>query len=397
MQNSTETSSSTGSTSGLINPPIKRPVRPKILMIRLSSLGDVILSTSALSAVRRRFQVRPEVHWVVSREFATLLKGHPQIDKIWVFDRKAGLRGWLALCARLWAEGYTEVNDLHSTLRSRVARVYFVVREYLHEISKKDPTKDSKTDSRENSKNSDDEVEFAAPVWRTLDKERLKLNAYFLFKGLWPEKWRPSPLVKRFSKLVGGSGDERPDLAHLVEPGKELLTQDFIDFGQNPYLCVMPSSKWDGKKWAVRNFFEVIRTSGLPAVILGSHQDRESVLLAKLLEQSGLPFYSAIGRFDFPQLAAVLAHSVGYLGNDTGLAHLAEAVGSRAVMIFGPTRPEMGFGPWNPQSKTVVTKLWCSPCGKDGRFCFRVTDRFACQRNILPKDVLAAVQEISRV
>lgn len=371
----------TPTTSSQPERPASEFIKPKILMIRLSSLGDVVLSTSALSAVRRRFQVRPEVHWVVSREYATLLKGHPQIDKLWVFDKKAGLRGWLALCSRLWAERYTEVNDLHSTLRSRIARLYFIAREYFQEMTKKenDPTK------------------IVQPPWRTLDKERIKLNAYFLLKGLLPRKYRPSLLVRRFSKLVGGTGEERPSLVHLVEVGKEQLTQDFIDFARKPYLCVMPSSKWDGKKWAVRNYFEVIRSSGLPAVILGSYQDRESILLAKLLGQSGLPHFSAIGRFDFPQLAAVLAHSVGYLGNDTGLAHLAEAVGSRAVMIFGPTKPEMGFGPWNPESKTLSTPLWCSPCGKDGRFCFRVTDRFACQRHILPKEVLSAVKEISRV
>jgi ADP-heptose:LPS heptosyltransferase len=377
MQTPIAPSQSPGLTSG--SDTTTSPRQAKILMIRLSSLGDVILSTSALTAVRRRSQVRPEVHWVVSREYATLLKGHPLIDKLWVFDRALGLRGWLTLCNRLWAEGYTEIYDLHSTTRSKIAKLYFIVREYLREISQKE----------------EDKPEASPLFWRTLNKERLKLNAYFLFKKLWPKSLRPSPLVERFAKLVGGCGEERPDLIHLVEAGAEQLPYDFIDFGQNPYLCVMPSSKWDGKKWAVRNFFEVIKTAGLPVVVLGSFQDRESALLAKLLEQSGLPFYSGIGRFDFPQLATVLGHSVGYVGNDTGLAHLAEAVGSRAVMIFGPTNPEMGFGPWNSESKSITTSLWCSPCGKDGRFCFRVTDRFACQRNILPKHVSAALHEIT--
>ena len=73
----------------------------KILMIRLSSLGDVILAASSLSVVQPS---GTQVHWVVSKEYASLLRGHPAITKLWEFDRKSGLKGWLSLCGELARE-----------------------------------------------------------------------------------------------------------------------------------------------------------------------------------------------------------------------------------------------------------------------------------------------------
>jgi ADP-heptose:LPS heptosyltransferase len=347
--------------------------RPKkILMIRLSSLGDVILATSALSAIQA---TGVEVHWLVSKDYASLLRGHPAITKLWEFDRRSGLKGWLSLCGELSREGFVAVYDLHSTLRSWIAHFFFFIKGSLGSDVK----------------------------WLVINKQRLRLYGYFILKAWWPESLKPDLFVTRFARLVGGTGSERPDLRYLLSTSFEKLKMsqpekfsEFVSFAQGsekPYLCVMPSSKWEGKKWAVRSFFEVIKGYGLPVVVLGSRQDRESVLLVKMLEQAGLPYFSGVGVFDFPVLAGVLADSVGYLGNDTGLGHLAEAVGCRVVVLFGPTSPSMGFAPWRPDSQSVSASLWCQPCGKDGRFCFRLTNRYACQKNIKPREVLSALNK----
>lgn len=339
--------------------------RTKRLIIRLSSLGDVILATSSLGALGSG-----ENHWVVSREYSELLKGHPRLSRIWEFDRKrdGSLIQWLGLCGALWNEGFTEVLDLHCTWRSRLARMYFAAR--------------SRLSARQLS-------------WRTISKERLKLNGLFLAKALWPRRWLPTPLVVRSARLAGGSGNERPDLSHLLSLPGELPSGLEQWLSSHPgFICVMPSSKWDGKKWGVRGFFEVISSSGLPAVVLGNEGDRESHLLSKTLEQAGLSHFDGVGKLSFKQLARVLAGSEGYLGNDTGLAHLAEAVGTEVVTVFGPTIPEMGFGPWRPGSRAVGVGLWCKPCGKDGRTCYRWGDRYACQRQLLPERVAKELEAL---
>src|SRR6185437_7569337 len=96
----------------------------KRLIIRLSSLGDVVLATSALVAL-----AEGENHWVVASEYAGLLNGHPRIARVWEFDRrKAGsLLDWLDFCALLWSQKFTEVLDLHCSWRSRVAKIYFLI------------------------------------------------------------------------------------------------------------------------------------------------------------------------------------------------------------------------------------------------------------------------------
>jgi ADP-heptose:LPS heptosyltransferase len=374
------------------------PGSSKILMIRLSSLGDVILSSSALSAVQQR-PGSSEVHWVVSREYASLLQGHPQITRLWEFDRASGFWGWLKLCERLWKEGFTEVYDLHFTLRSKVARAYFFLRKGLVLLKRESLQLKHAILHLQLKRAIDPSVEAPRDfVWRTLDKQRFRLYGFFCLKSLWPRTLLPTPLVVRFAKRVGGTGLERPDLRHLLSgPSASSLplSPEFLQFAEAPYLCVMPSSRWDGKKWPVRNFFEVIQKCGLPVVVLGSKQDRESLLLLKLLKQASLPHYPGVGVFGFSELARVLAGSVGYLGNDTGLGHLAEAVGAPAAMIFGPTSPEMGFGPWNPRSRSISASLWCKPCGKDGRFCYRPLNRFACQKKVSVGEVLLAVNEVS--
>jgi ADP-heptose:LPS heptosyltransferase len=333
----------------------------KRLIIRLSSFGDVILATSALSALQEG-----ENHWVVSREYASLLRGHPKLKKVWEYDRQNGLLGWFSLCEKLWKEDFSEVLDLHSTLRSWIARVYFWIR--------------GKIDSKN-------------VVWKKISKERLRLFGMFSTKRLWPKSQIPHSVVERFASLAGGTGRERPDLKHLIAPLQE-VPSEFISWARSHegYVCVMPSSKWSGKKWSVRGFFEVISKSGVPAVVLGEKSDRESALLAKLLEQAGLTHFSGVGKFDFRSLAYVLSRARVCLGNDTGVAHLAEAVGTRVVTAFGPTVPEMGFGPWRKESRAVGSPLWCRPCGKDGRYCFRLNDRYACQSKLSPAVVLKELE-----
>jgi heptosyltransferase-2 len=144
----------------------------------------------------------------------------------------------------------------------------------------------------------------------------------------------------------------------------------------------MPGSRWQGKRWAPEKFLAVIRACGGMAVVLGGPGDKESFALVEMLLAEGVPHVSGVGRWDLPAVAQVLAHSTGYLGCDTGLAHLAEAVGVPALVVFGPTSPEMGFGPWRPESRSAGMDLWCRPCGKDGRRCYRPVNKYLCMTGL---------------
>jgi heptosyltransferase-2 len=150
----------------------------------------------------------------------------------------------------------------------------------------------------------------------------------------------------------------------------------------------MPGSLWDGKKWPIERFVEVARGAGLLSVVLGTDRDPESAELVRALENAGIRLLSGVGKWSLSETATVLAGAEAFVGNDTGLAHLAEAVGTRALVVFGPTVPEMGFGPWRPESRAIGASLGCRPCGKDGRYCYRLHDRYRCIQAVTSEQVL---------
>lgn len=348
---------------------------PRRLVVRLSSLGDVILASAALEAIRRR-DPQSGVDWVVCREYAELLKGHPGIRRVWEYDRRTGLRGWLRLGRELKREGYFEVFDLHGSLRSRLLRVLFLM-----------PLRRAAADSNR--------IVLGWPGcrWRRVSKQRLRLWGYFALKQRWPRRWRPKPFVERFARAAGGGGGERPDLRHLIAATE--LPRELVG---RRYLCVMPGSRWAGKKWPVSSFLSALTdlpfllTREISVAVLGSQADPESFELARQLESRGIDVISGAGLWTLSQTARALSSSLGYFGSDTGLAHLAEAVGKPAAMVLGPTVPDMGFGPWRPDSLALGMELGCRPCSKDGRKCFRRRDLYLCMTGLEPGGVGAQLR-----
>jgi ADP-heptose:LPS heptosyltransferase len=335
-------------------------------------LGDLVLASTVLAP-----GIFPEpVDWVVSKEFAPLLRGHPRVRKLWEFDRSSGTWAWLQLCGELASQEYDEVYDLHGSLRTFFARIRFLLN-----VS-------------------------AGSRWKKVSKMRWRLYGLYLFKNSWPKKWRPRPFVRRFAELAGGSGEEKPDLSfllmssHLDEEFKA-WAQEVSARGTANYYCVMPGSRWAGKCWATVKYFEVIREvapRGWVPVILGGRDDPGSSELVQLLSEHGLPHFSGVGRWDLKQVAGVLAGAKAYLGNDTGLAHLAESLGTPALIVFGPTSPEMGFGPWRDKSRALgVQGLGCRPCGKDGRRCYRLSQKYLCMTGLDPAVAVEGLTQIGQL
>lgn len=337
--------------------------RSKCLIFRLSSLGDVILASVALT-------IRPGADWVVAQAFSEPIEGHPGLGKIWIFDPQSGFWGWARFCRELWKEGYSEVFDLHGSLRTRLARFWFGVLDFLAFFrlqTQKSPEKKSST------------------RWKVAPKQRLRVWGYFCFKRFWPARWRPDRRVEVFARTLGGQGTEHPHLEHLLSLKSSLKFE--IPEWPKPYLCVMPSSKWKGKEWPVERYVELLERLKVFAVVLGTSRDRASVQLSERLTASGIPHFSAVGKYSLAQVAMTLKGARAYLGSDTGIGHLAEAVGTPAWVVFGPTSPQGGFGPWHKQSLAIGSSLSCRPCSKDGESCFRLQRKYLCMTSLTAREV----------
>jgi ADP-heptose:LPS heptosyltransferase len=341
----------------------------KILVIRMSSLGDVVLATAFLE------NLDPEivVDWVIASDFAFVLRGHPRVRRLIEFDKKSGFKGWIRLLKELKSEPYGARVDLHVTLRTRLARLYYAL------------------------------SNGPSVPWFSISKQRIRFFAYVTLKATLPARLRPTPFWQRFARLANREAKVLNPPCYLpviearaLDP-KEILARYRLRVKK--YYTMMPASRWSSKEWSAEKYVELATTlhtsvqeKESPVILLlGRESDRACQFVRDELTRRKIPFAMALNENDFTVTAILIQQSIAYVGGDTGLAHLAEAVGTPSIMIFGPTRPDLGFGPWSRQSVSIFSDVGCSPCSKDGRICYRFTDRFACLKKIDVEQVRKSV------
>ncbi len=338
----------------------------RILVFRMSSLGDLILSTAFLENL-------PEgalVDWVVSSDFAFVLRGHPKIRSLVVFDKKTGLPGWFRLIRSLAKEPYDFRVDLHRTLRTRMAGLMFPLLARGHARSVQS---------------------------LSISKQRFRTFLVLLLKRWLPEAWKPTPYWERFARIgrmISGSEGalRKPSYLPILENSGLLEEQvlESIGLQKGTYFCVMPASRWKSKEWDPRSFAKLserLGKRGLIPVLLGREKDGACIETRRHLLDSGISHRSLLQEPDFRVSAVILKNSSFFVGCDTGLSHLAEAVGGRAHVLFGPTRPEIGFGPCREGSRSIGTRIGCAPCSKSGKHCYRFWSPHECMKTLRPETV----------
>jgi heptosyltransferase-2 len=313
--------------------------------------------------------------WVVSSEFEFVLKGHPRIGRLWVYDKKTGFRGWLDLLKTLRSEGYDLHVDLHRSLRTLLAEVWI-------------------------------RIQGGSGEWVRISKERVKTLALFFLKGLLPGMWTPTPYWIRFARAGREVGRRLQGASEMegalysppsLSSSGEGITGSLERYGliREKYFTVMPASRWSGKEWSADEFLKLIQSlssGGWVPVLLGRGKDRACIELQGRLNQTGIAFVSLLEEREFLNTVEVLRGAAFYVGCDTGLSHVAEAVGTRAYVIFGPTRPSIGFGPWRKESRALSVPISCAPCSKDGKTCYRFFEPHACMKRLDAKTAEAQMR-----
>lgn len=315
--------------SGNLNTP------KRALVLRLSSLGDVVLTTSAFSVLAKQYD---EVHYLTSEEYAPWLEGHPSLTKVWKYNKRAGLQGWNQIGDELGALEWDTVYDLHLSLRTRIAKKLWGLK------------------TRE---------------WIVFQKPYLKRWGLFLLKRLWTPSMHPISYRSLFAMTVGGTGTEKTDLTHLALG----LKRD----PQSRFIGLMPSSRWAGKEPPIKLILEWMKREHVTqtAIVFGTKSDRQSVLLYEALKAENIPVESKIG-VEQKELIRSLLQCERVAGADTGLIHVAESLGIPVHVWYGPTSPALGFAPSLTESTVSETSVMCSPCSKDGRRCYRLAQQYRC-------------------
>lgn len=208
-------------------------------------------------------------------------------------------------------------------------------------------------------------------------------------------------LVTALLTVLGYTDDSRPlapEAYPLVWPSDPVAARAVRDVLERccvtaPYIVVHPGSGaaakcWPAERWAT--LVDALAARGYQVLLTGSAS--EHALLATIVAATSSAPHNLAGQLSLPELAELLRKAALVIGTDTGPLHLAVAVGSPTVHLFGPTRPER-FGPWGPRARhrVVQAQLRCPRCGDIGpdRACGT-----ACMMAIDVDDVLGAALEL---
>lgn len=333
----------------------------RILLIRLSSLGDVLLMTPLLKLLHRACP-RAEIDVLTRFEYRDLLRSHPAITRLLTFESDQPLRHTLSA---LRVNTYDLALDLHCTLRSQLLLRMLRGR-------------------------------------RKLTYNKRVLRRALLVRLGWNTLRNSTPVPELYAeplRRLGLEGNLGPPTMHLdcdsVKAAKDYVASRLPGTFHRPLLAVAPGARWPTKRWPVERFAAVAqalaRETGAAVVVLGGAD--ESELASALRDHLDVPVINVAGILPLMQSAAMLSRCRLLISNDSGLMHMATALRVPVVAIFGPTVEEFGFYPFKARAEVVSETLSCRPCSTKGSMrCPRI--HHACMQDVSSTRVLAVARNL---
>jgi ADP-heptose:LPS heptosyltransferase len=299
----------------------------KILVIRFSSIGDIVLTFHALRCLKEKHP-NAEVHFLTKSTYKELLLASTFHDKTLFFEgdlkqTKGEIR----------KENYSHIIDLHNNLRTRLLTVG-ISGVQLKRLVKLN--------------------------WKKWLLTRLKKNKL-------PNKHVVDRYIDAFTDLDVKS--DHKNTAFFVPITFEIELNRY-DLRKKSFLAIAMGAQYRTKKFPVASLIEVIESYDLPIVLLGGHTEQED---SKKI-QAAFPqkkMYNLCGELSLLASASILSQAKTVLTNDTGLMHIAAMFDVPIVSIWGNTVPAFGMSPYRPgNEKSVkiheVVGLNCRPCSKIG-------------------------------
>ncbi len=329
----------------------------KVLVIRLSALGDI---THASSVIEPLATAGCEIHFVTKSSFASIFQDHPQLKSIYAYDAaKLGERVAREQFLN-WVEQskFDFILDLHDSLRTRLWRRRLRASARLF-VAKKERWREFAILFLRQKNGMGFGAGGRALKMRTLALEALRANGLRVDAASMP-----------LTSLAIH--------ADTVASWKAKLPARFA--------VLLPGSAWPGKQWPYFPELAEAIAAELPIIALGGEKDLDCDAAAERAQKINPQSSSLRGKTNFRDSMAILFLAERIFGNDTGMVHVAEALGKDVTVIEGPTEKSLGFSPYRPGSKIAGLSLVCRPCSKTGKFCLRFGSRI-CLKGISAKDV----------
>jgi heptosyltransferase-1 len=332
----------------------------RILLIKLSAVGDVVHTIPLLNKLRRRYPAA-RLDWLVTPAIGELLQHHPAITNVIEFAREEWSAPWrltpfasyARLAARLRAARYDLVVDVHGQLRTALltlatgAPVRIGFDRPRAQVWDASPRKFSET-ARKHAWQGAREASWVAYTHH-IAVPTLDLHAVDRYLN-----------VGQILGLDTGGADFSFPIPAAAGVRIDALL-DYYDIAKAQLVVIAPGTIWETKEWRVDGFAEVARhflQNGFAVTLIGSKRERAACASVAALAPGVV---NLAGETTLPELAALIGRASICVTNDSGPMHLAVALDRPVVSIFGPT-DAVWIGPYRREHAVLQADLACSPC-----------------------------------
>ena len=313
----------------------------KILIIRFSSIGDIIFTTSIIEGLKDTFNC--QIDFLTLNTFVPILESNPNINRVISFPKNLKILDLIEYGILLNKERYSKVFDLHGSLRSII--ISLLIKKSIYRRYKK-------------------------PRFKRFLLFYLKINLFKKDFELTNELLSFTGISKKYLPKTYISINEKINCKQWLK-GKNLYT---------PFITLVPGSTWPNKLWNTDKYRQFLMNLNCQVIVLGSKTD----FICKEISDGFNHVANLQGLTDLRTSMTIINLSETVIGADTGLLHIAESLGVPIIMLSGPTSNYTGGNARLPGSYQLFSDVWCRPCSKDGsRKCFR-SNRF-CLSQIKPQ------------
>lgn len=296
----------------------------KFLVIRLSSIGDIILTTPVIRCLKNQHR-ESEIHFLVKKQFLPVIAFNPYIDKIHCYEKNLS-----SLLKTLKEEHFDYIIDLHANIRSFLIKIRIRARSF------------------------------------TVNKINFRKFLIIRFKlDLLPAVH----LIDRYLETVRSFGvkNDGKGLDYFIPEKDEINIDSLQPAFRNGYIAMVIGGKHATKQLPAERLILLCRIIGQPVLLLGGPDDRVSGDM--IAGAAGVNVINACGNYNINQSVSLVAKSSLVITNDTGLMHAAAAFHRIILSVWGNTIPEFGMSPYMPDPLSRIFEvegLYCRPCSKIG-------------------------------
>ena len=324
----------------------------KFLVIRFSSIGDIVLTTPVVRCLKTQLK-DATVHFLIKPQFKTVIANNPYIDHIHELKEN-----WEEMIRELKEQKFDHIIDLHHNLRTlRVKNDLGIPATSFNKLNFR-------------------KLVFVKLKWNVMPHVHI-IDRYM-------------ETVKQFGVINDGAG-----MDYFIPADEEVEENDIPASHQAGYIALVIGASFYTKKMPVYKLQELCQKMNHPVILLGARE--EFLEGQEIASVDPIKVYNACGKFSLNESADLVRKAKLVISHDTGLMHIAAALKKPVIAIWGSTTPSFGMVPYygdrylanhaKPYDDVQVHKLWCRPCTKIGRnHCPQ--GHFKCMKKISIEEII---------